>query len=619
MSKRISKTLLILAISLVIAVGRLYVTFGVTVPILDSLETYRLVTTFQITNTKNGDSGDFLNTKATIMLGSDLDSPYMKNVSNFKASEGTITKDANGFYTLTDIISSIEPNSSHSITIERTFTTGSIDYNIDKSTITSDYTKLSDYAKYLKADVSIEVDDTRIQSKAKSLTENIVNTYDKAFAIFKFVNTSINYNIDSQYANKGALSALTYNQGVCEDYSKLFVALCRASGIPARTVSGYRNWDFGNNSIVDLTNVRHMWAEFYLPNYGWVIAEPTVVFSAETKVSDKTLMNYFGKALNVAEHIATGYKTGDYTDGATFSSNYDRTKTSTPIMSTTYNATLYVMNSEEIMRASIGVLKAEYSIVQADVDSAAILVSKLPNSSEKSDLSIRLNALQQKIDTATIANNAIFIATTAVSKAESSSMQTDVDVAGILVKALPSGMAKFSLNIRIDKVQNSIAVESEKMDKANKYVDIAYLLPTEGNYNKALAAVSDLKSSVIKNTLQTKLGSILETIQYNKARSKFPTVLDSPFFATENTKKTWDIKLNQLIDEKTVTTDNISMKNSKGQLVDFKVTCNEKVITITPISKFEIGEQYVVYISDKVLSKSGKGIENGYYFTFEVK
>lgn len=41
-----------------------------------------------------------------------------------------------------------------------------------------------------------------------------------------------------------------------------FTAMCRALGIPARTTGGWQlfSGEFGG----------HFWAEFYLPNYGWV-------------------------------------------------------------------------------------------------------------------------------------------------------------------------------------------------------------------------------------------------------------------------------------------------------------------------------------------------------------
>lgn len=515
MHKKIFKSGLMLIVTLIITIGMQSVTFGITSPILDSLKTYKLVNTYVISNTKNGDSGSLLNTRATIILGTDLNSPYIINVSAFKSSAGTITKDAKGVYTLTKIINSIAPNSSYSINVERTFTTGTIDYNIDKSQVTSDYSKLTNYTNYLKADSGIEVNDVRIQAKAKALTENIVNPYDKSFAIFKFINTSMTYNLSSQYANKGALSALTYKQGVCEDYSKLFVALCRASGIPSRAVAGYRNSGLPviNNNI-DLTNVSHMWAEVYLPGYGWVIAEPTVIFN-QKEMPDDIFMGYFGKSLNPGEHIATSYIAGSYNSSVTVSSNYDRIANSKP---------------------TIGI---------------------------KSNTKLHIN---------------------------------DVTVSPIVT-----------------------AVEQHKINEANSLTLTAYKLPTTKNYNKALIAVNDLQSSVNKTTLQIKLVSILKTIEDNKTITKFPELLDSPFLTTKDTTKVWNIKLNQVIDKKTATYDNVSVKNSKGELIDFNISCNGDVVSISPINNYQIGEQYLVYISDKVLSIDGTGIKNGYYFTFEIK
>lgn len=515
MHKKIFRNGLMLIVTLMITIGMQSVTFGLTSPILDSLKTYKLVNTYVISNTKSGDSGSLLNTKATIILGTDLNSPYMINPSAYKSSGATITKDANGVYILTKTINSIPPNSSHSINVERTFTTGTIDYNIDKSKVTSNYSKLTNYTNYLKADSGIEVNDARIQAKAKSLTGNIVNPYDKAFAIFKFVNTSMTYNLNSPYANKGALSALTYKQGVCEDYAKLFVALCRASGIPSRTVVGYRNSGLPviNNNI-NLTNVSHMWAEVYMPSYGWVISEPTVIFN-QKGIPDNIFMKYFGKSLNPAEHIAIGYKAGSYDSSVTVSSKYEKITNSKPIIDITSKTMLYT---------------------------------------------------------------------------------NGVTISPIVTEA-----------------------EQQKINEATRLTLTASNLQTRDNYNKALIAVNKLQSGVNKTTLETKLVAILKTIEGNEAGSKFPTLLDSPFLTTKDTAKVWNIKLNQAIDKKTATIDNISVKNSKGELIGFNVSCNGDVVSISPIDKYQIGEQYAVYISDKVLSIDGSGIKDGYYFTFEIK
>ncbi len=54
----------------------------------------------------------------------------------------------------------------------------------------------------------------------------------------------------------------THQRGDCGAQSMYFTAMCRALGIPARTTGGWQLFS-GNFSS-------HFWAEFYLPNYGWV-------------------------------------------------------------------------------------------------------------------------------------------------------------------------------------------------------------------------------------------------------------------------------------------------------------------------------------------------------------
>jgi transglutaminase-like putative cysteine protease len=68
--------------------------------------------------------------------------------------------------------------------------------------------------------------------------------------------------------SKGAKLAFENEYGECGDYSALFVALCRAAGIPARPVVG--RW--ATSEAIDW----HVWAEFHLPGYGWVPVDPTV-------------------------------------------------------------------------------------------------------------------------------------------------------------------------------------------------------------------------------------------------------------------------------------------------------------------------------------------------------
>ncbi|MHC4934183.1 MAG: transglutaminase-like domain-containing protein, partial [Planctomycetota bacterium] len=66
----------------------------------------------------------------------------------------------------------------------------------------------------------------------------------------------------------GALWALKRGKGDCTEYADLFVALCRAKGIPARYCEGYLTY----MPVGDTP--KHNWAEAYLKGTGWVYFDP---------------------------------------------------------------------------------------------------------------------------------------------------------------------------------------------------------------------------------------------------------------------------------------------------------------------------------------------------------
>jgi len=76
-----------------------------------------------------------------------------------------------------------------------------------------------------------------------------------------------------------ALSALQNQRAACGGMANLFVAFCRSVGIPARNVSslsqvGSDQFTTGTlRSFADLET--HVWAEFYLQDYGWVQCDAT--------------------------------------------------------------------------------------------------------------------------------------------------------------------------------------------------------------------------------------------------------------------------------------------------------------------------------------------------------
>jgi hypothetical protein len=98
---------------------------------------------------------------------------------------------------------------------------------------------------YLSPSPMIESRDPKIRELAKEIGADKEKAWDKVEAIYDWVREKVKY---QNGPLKGALAALKDGTGDCEEMSSLFIALCRASSIPARTV-----WVSG-----------HCYPEFYL-------------------------------------------------------------------------------------------------------------------------------------------------------------------------------------------------------------------------------------------------------------------------------------------------------------------------------------------------------------------
>ena len=68
--------------------------------------------------------------------------------------------------------------------------------------------------------------------------------------------------------------ALQTDQGVCQDFAHVMIAIARSWGIPARYVSGYLHVT-GRTGEHLLDNATHAWVECRLPRLGWTGFDPT--------------------------------------------------------------------------------------------------------------------------------------------------------------------------------------------------------------------------------------------------------------------------------------------------------------------------------------------------------
>ncbi len=93
--------------------------------------------------------------------------------------------------------------------------------------------KRSQLAPYLNPSPFIESRNEKIVKLAKEVTAG-KQDWAKVEAIYDAVQQRLTYREAGPI--KGALAALADGNGHCEEFSSLFIALCRAVGIPARTV-----------------------------------------------------------------------------------------------------------------------------------------------------------------------------------------------------------------------------------------------------------------------------------------------------------------------------------------------------------------------------------------------
>ncbi len=114
----------------------------------------------------------------------------------------------------------------------------------------------ADRNDFLRAENHIESNSPEVLGLAKKL--KAWNTLTTAQNIFRWVSENIRY-AGFHAADRGALYALRKREGDCTEFMSLFVALCRANGIPARGVGGYV---CSGDTIVKAGDY-HNWAEFY--------------------------------------------------------------------------------------------------------------------------------------------------------------------------------------------------------------------------------------------------------------------------------------------------------------------------------------------------------------------
>ncbi len=142
----------------------------------------------------------------------------------------------------------------------------------------------NDFSLYLKPS-SLGPVDGEVGRLAARITAGKTSVRARARAIYDWICENMYRDPATRGCGAGDVCALLKKPGgKCTDIHSVFVALCRAAGVPAREIFGLR---LGRKPVVDVSKWQHCWAEFFLPGYGWVPVDPADVRKMMLKYSLK--------------------------------------------------------------------------------------------------------------------------------------------------------------------------------------------------------------------------------------------------------------------------------------------------------------------------------------------
>lgn len=157
--------------------------------------------------------------------------------------------------------------------------------------------------RYLAASAHLPVDGA-VRTRAESITQGLDTPVEKLRALYDWVLAHAQRRFDVAWCGLGDVPAMLAAGefcGKCVDINSLLVALCRAVGLPTRTVLGIR---VAASCIApalgatgDATQALHTRAEVYLGGLGWVPADPADVLKLADEGVTEALRREVGATL----------------------------------------------------------------------------------------------------------------------------------------------------------------------------------------------------------------------------------------------------------------------------------------------------------------------------------
>jgi len=123
---------------------------------------------------------------------------------------------------------------------------------------------------YTKDDTMYDIHNPIVQNAANEAVGSETNLYQMALRIHDYIIAHLTYEMDNRWDPAPVI--LSQGKGSCSEYTCVFIAMCRAKGIPARFAGGSA---VSNPSQYKVETAGHRWQEVYLPKYGWLPVDAT--------------------------------------------------------------------------------------------------------------------------------------------------------------------------------------------------------------------------------------------------------------------------------------------------------------------------------------------------------
>jgi transglutaminase-like putative cysteine protease len=193
----------------------------------------------------------------------------------------------------------------------------------------------SSFYNYIAPAETIDIT-PEIRNLASELIGDRNDLYEIEYIFAEYVRKNIAYDMGTLTSDVNQKSSwvLRNRRGVCDELTNLFISLNRASGIPARFVSGiaYTNLE----DVFGESWVPHAWAEVYYPGIGWIPYDVTYgqygfidaghikLSDSEDSSSSNVNYNYVGKDILLKPgNIDMGVRVINYGENARAKYNFD--------------------------------------------------------------------------------------------------------------------------------------------------------------------------------------------------------------------------------------------------------------------------------------------------------